>query len=177
MHASCTTGCCSTQDLGYKTQPYTIFNVVKIWLGELYDSLKFTFDLSLEKIIFPDDLKIAGFNHVFKGSDRSKLGNYRPISVLPCFSNIPERIMYNGFHKCVLENKILYPKQFGFQVGHSTDHAIIQLDDQIFEAFENNLFTLGVFIDYSKNLRCENFTLKIIRVYVHSWKTSSLCTF
>ena len=85
--------------------------------------------------------------------------------------------MYNGFHKCVLENKILYPKQFGFQVGHSTDHAIVQLDDQIFEAFENNLFTLGVFIDYSKNLRCENFTLKIIRAYVHSWKTSSLCTF
>ena len=55
--------------------------------------------------------------------------NYRPISVLPCFSNIPERIMYNCFLKCTLGNKILYPKQFGFQVGHSTDHAIIQLDN------------------------------------------------
>ena len=116
-----------------------------------------TFDFSLEKIIFPDDLKIAGSNPVFKGGDRFKLGNYRPISVLPCFSNIPERIMGNGFHKCVLENKILYPKQFGFQVGHSIDHAIIELDDQVFEAFENNLFTPGVFIDYSKSPRCENF--------------------
>ena len=40
----------------------------------------------MEKIIFPDDLKIARFNPVFKGGDRSQLGNYRPISVLSCFS-------------------------------------------------------------------------------------------
>ena len=74
--------------------------------------------------MFLDGLKISIFTPVFKGADRSKLGNYRPISMLPCFSNIPERIMYNSFHKYVLEKKILYPKQFDFQVGNSTDHAI-----------------------------------------------------
>ena len=37
--------------------------------------------------------------------------------------------MYNRFHKCVLESKSIDPKQFGFQGGHSTDLAIIQLDD------------------------------------------------
>ena len=68
-----------------ESQPETIFNVFREWFGgELYDSLKFTFDLSLENMVFPDDLKIARFNPVFKGGDRSKLGNYRPISVLPC---------------------------------------------------------------------------------------------
>ena len=107
-----------------ETQPDKIFDVVKKCFVELYDSLKFTFDLSLENIIFPDGLKIARFNPIFKGGERSKLGNNRPISVIPCFSNIPERIVYNSFHKCALENKILYPKQFGFQVGHSTDHAV-----------------------------------------------------
>ena len=55
--------------------------------------------------------------------------------------------MYNRIYKYLLKNKILYSKQFGFQFDHSTDHAIIQLDDQIFEAFENNLYTLGVFSD------------------------------
>ena len=96
-----------------------VFDFVKKCFVKLYDSLKFTVNLSLENIIFPDGLKIARFNPVFKDGDGSKLGNYRPISVLPCFSNIPERIMYNSFHKCVLENKILYPKQFGVQVGHA----------------------------------------------------------
>ena len=61
-----------------------MFSGVKKCFGELYDALKFAFDLSLEKKIFPDDLKIARFNPVFIGGDRSKLGNYRPISVLPC---------------------------------------------------------------------------------------------
>ena len=30
--------------------------------------------------------------------------------------------MYDRFHKCVLENKILYPKKYGFQVGHSKNY-------------------------------------------------------
>ena len=78
--------------------------------------------------------------------------NWETIDQYQCFhafSKISENI-YNHFHKYVLENTVLYPKQFGFEVGYSADHAIIQLDDQIFEAFENNLYTLGVFIDLSK---------------------------
>ena len=52
------------------TKPDTIFNVPKKCFGELYESLEFTFDLSLEKMMFPDDLKVARFNPVFKGGDR-----------------------------------------------------------------------------------------------------------
>ena len=37
--------------------------------------------------------------------------------------------MYNRFHKYFLGNKSIGPKQFGFQVGHSTDLTIVQLDD------------------------------------------------
>ena len=44
---------------------------------------------------------------------------------------------------------MLYPKQFGFQKSHSTEHAIIQLIDQINSSFEKNNFTLGIFIDLS----------------------------
>ena len=95
-------------------------------------------------------MKIAKVTPVYKAGDSSDLGNYRPISVLPCFSKILERIMYKRLYKYLQENKILYCKQFGFQAGHSTDHAIIQLVDQIYENFEENNYTLGVFIDLSK---------------------------
>ena len=58
------------------------------------------------------------------------LTNYRAIPVLiPCFSKILERIMYNRLYKFLSENNLLYEKQFGFQANHSTDHAIIQLVD------------------------------------------------
>ena len=65
---------------------------------------------------------------------------------------IPERIMYNHFHKYFLENESIDPKEFAFQVGHSNDLASIQLTDQIFETFENNLYMPDLFTDLSKRL-------------------------
>ena len=58
--------------------------------------------------------------------------------------------MYNRLYLYLTENNLLYNKQFGFQKRHSTDHAILQLADQIHEMFNKNIFTLGVFIDLSK---------------------------
>ena len=58
--------------------------------------------------------------------------------------------MYNRLYQYLTENKILYPKQFDFQTGHSTEHAIVQLVDHILESFEYNKSTLDVFIDLSK---------------------------
>ena len=53
----------------------------------------------------------------------------------------------NRLYKYLIENDILYSKQFGFQNSRSTDHALVQLVDQIIESSENNKYTLGVFID------------------------------
>ena len=56
--------------------------------------------------------------------------------------------MCNCFQKYFLENKSIDLRQFDSQVGQSNDLAIIQLHDQIFEAFKINLYTPGVFIDF-----------------------------
>ena len=127
------------------------FNVVKNCFGPLLKPLMFIFNLSLQKGSFLDELKIAKVTPVLKADDVNELGNYRPISVLPCFSKILERIMYNRLFKYLKTNEILlYKKQFGFQEGHSAEHAIIQLIDQINNCFEKNHFTLGIFIDLKK---------------------------
>ena len=106
--------------------------------------------LSFEKARFPDSLKIAKVTPVYKSGNSSSLSNYRPVSVLPCFSKMLERIMYTRLYNHLQENKILYSKQFGFQRGHSTDYAIIELVEQIYQNFEENKCTLGVFIDLEK---------------------------
>ena len=122
------------------------FNVIKKCFGELYEPLKYLFNLSIVKGIFPDDLKIAKVTPIYKADNNSNVSNYRPISVLPCFSKMLERIMYNFLQKYLKDQNILYDKQFGFQTGHSTDYAITQLVDQIYEAFEKNEYTLGVLL-------------------------------
>ena len=58
--------------------------------------------------------------------------------------------MYNCLYKYLMENDTLNKKQFGFQQKHSTEHAILQLIDQVNNSFERNQFTLGIFIDLSK---------------------------
>ena len=113
------------------------FNVVGNCFGPLLKSLMAIFNWSLQKGCFAEELKIARITPIYKTDDVNKIGNYRPISVLPCFSKILERIMYNRLFKYLTTNEILYKKQFGFQKVHSTEHAIIQLIDQIHNIFEN----------------------------------------
>ena len=72
------------------------------------------------------------------------------MSVLSCFSKILDRIMYNRLQQYLTGNTILYSKQFAFQTGHSTEHAIVELVDQILGSFKYNKNTLGVLIDLSK---------------------------
>ena len=38
---------------------------------------------------------------------------------------------YNCFYKYLIEINIVYSKQFVFQNGHSTDHGLVELVDQI----------------------------------------------
>ena len=85
---------------------------------------------------------------VFKKDDL--LTNYRVTSVLQCFSKLLERIMYNRPFKYLSENSILYEKKFGFQTAHSTECAIMQLANQIYQSFDNNKFTLRIFVDLNK---------------------------
>lgn len=103
-----------------------------------------------EKNIFLDDLDIAKVTSVFKAGNNTELNNYRPIFVLICFSKILERVIYNRLYKYRLDSNIIYKKHFRFYEGQSTDHEILQLLDQIHNNFEQNNFTLRVFMDASK---------------------------
>ena len=125
-------------------------DVVKRVSDEIFVIQKHIFNISLAKGIFPDKLEIARVTPIFKKGNNTLVTNYRPISVLPCFSKLLERIMYNRLYKFLLENNILYQKQFGFQNAHSTEHAILQLVNQITEAFSQGKYTLGIFLDLPK---------------------------
>ena len=102
-------------------------DIVQRVSDEMFVILKHIFNISLGKGVFPDKLKIARVTSIFKKGNNIILTNYRPISVLPCFLKLLECIIYNCLYKFLVENNILYRKQFAFQNAHSTEHAILQL--------------------------------------------------
>ena len=126
-------------------------NVVNETSDIFFTPLKYIFNLSLQQGIFPENLKIAKVSLVYKKDEEFLLTNYGPISVLPCFSKLLERIMYNRLFKYPSENSILYKKQFGFQTPHSTEHAVLLLVNQLYQSLDESKFTLGIFIDLRKS--------------------------
>ena len=59
------------------------------------------FHSSFNECIFPEQLKVAKVSSIFKVCSYEKVGNYRPILVLPIFSKVLERIMHNRAYKCL----------------------------------------------------------------------------
>ena len=66
-----------------------------------------TFNLFIISNEVPDQLKIAKVIPVFKNGDRSQVNNHRPISVLPCFSNLLERLVANRLEQFMARFNIL----------------------------------------------------------------------
>ena len=75
--------------------------------------------------------------------------------------------MYNCLQKYLKDQNILYDKQFGFQTGHSADHAIAELVDHIYDAFEKNEYTLGVFIDFSKSFDTADYSILLRKLELY----------
>ena len=83
------------------------------------------FNLTFATGQIPNDLKVALITPVYKASEKNVFSNYRPISVLPFFSKILEKLMYKRLIDYINRNGILTDRQYGFRSKSSTNHAII----------------------------------------------------
>ena len=81
-------------------------------------------NLSITSGIVPNQLKIARVIPLFKSGEQDIFTNYRPVSVLPAFSKILERVMYNCLLKFLNAFKILPDNQYGFRKHHSTAYSL-----------------------------------------------------
>ena len=70
--------------------------------------------------------------------------------MLPVFSKLLERLVYNRLIAYITNNKLLYEYQFGFQKGKSTHLALISLVDKITESLDRSECVIGIVLDFSK---------------------------
>ena len=108
------------------------------------------FNLLMNDGVFPDVLKVGKVTPIYKKEDPESLENYRPISTLPVFGKIFEKIIYTRLYNFLQSQNTLHENQFGFRQNHSTSHALNYSVAHINSCIKRKQHVLGIFIDLSK---------------------------
>ena len=104
---------------------------------------------------------------IYKSEDEQLVQNYRPISILPFYSKVFEKIMSNYIIEFMEENKLFYKNQFGFRKQHSTSHAIITLIEKVSKALNSGKIVVRVFLDLKRAFDTVDHTILLRKLEVY----------
>ena len=76
-------------------------------------------------------MKLAKVCPIDKGGEQQSVTNYKPISSLPMFAKVFEKIICHALTQHLEENNLLYSYQFGFRKQRGTSMAILDITDRI----------------------------------------------
>jgi len=125
-------------------------NLVKQCMQLIKGSVAHIYNLSLNSGVFPDIWKTEKVKPLYKKGDKYDMKNYRPMSIIPVFAKLLERLMYNRIISYLYENKILSEAQNGFRKGKSIDTAVQSFIGRIKKALDKRVHSTGIFIDLTK---------------------------
>ena len=126
--------------------------MIKIYDVSLIVKLKLSFENCLHQRIFPEPWKQANVVSVHKKNEKNLKENYRPSSLLPIFSKILEKLIYDSLYSYLIKEMLLNPYQSEFLPGDSTINQLLSITHSVFEAFDCNptLEVRSVYLDISK---------------------------
>ena len=111
---------------------------------------------SIQKGVFPHDLKVARITPIHKEGPFTDPSNFRPISSLFYLSKIYEKYFSDRLINFFNKHSLISPKQFGFQRGISTSDALLSLTEDIYKALNDRLHFIAAIIDVKKAFDCVN---------------------
>ena len=84
------------------------------------------------------------------GKDPTLAASYRPISLLPCFSKLFEKVLLSKLTPYLLNNNIIPTHQFGFREKHGTIEQVNRITNEIRSAFEDRQYCTAIFLDIAQ---------------------------
>ena len=124
--------------------------LIKICGKSLCKPLEMIFKSCIIKGEYPSEWKKANVVPVHKKGDKQLLKNYRPISLLPIFGKIFERIIYNNIFEYLATKILISENQSGFKLvktGDSSVNQLLSITHEIYHSLDNGLEVRGVFLD------------------------------
>ncbi len=124
--------------------------IVKNVIEEIVEPLTYIFNLSFQSGKFPNKMEIAKIIPLYKDGDRHYFTNYRPVSILPQFSKVLEKLFTKRLDIFIETHNLLVDSQYGFRTNRSTSLALMELIEEITNGIEKNKHIVGIFIDLKK---------------------------
>ena len=105
--------------------------------------------VSFQSGIFPQKYKHGLVTQLLKkpNLDKDVLSNYRPVTQLSFVSKILERLGSKQFAKHLSKHHLLSPSQSVYQSGHSTETALLDLQNNILQSAGRGCGTIVVLFD------------------------------
>ena len=123
--------------------------IIKLVSRELLPVITHIVNLSIASGEFPVQWKLAKVVPLLKKGDPLIPKNYRPVALLPIFSKILERAVFQQLVKYLDSNNLLSPDHHGSRQGHNTATALIQMYDQWLEQVDDDKMVGVMMIDLS----------------------------
>ena len=145
--------------------PCHLIKLTKVVIAPILANL---FNTCLSQSVFPDVFKIAEVIPLFKGGNMYVLGNYRPISLLPIFGKLFEKVIAKRLSDFLEENEILTSRQFGFRKSHNTEYAAANLYDHFLSRMDRKESTCAIFLDLAKAFDSVNHKILLAKLYKYN---------
>ena len=87
---------------------------------------------------------------IYKKDSKTKVSNYRPISLLSNINKIIEKLLHKRIYSFLENNNVIFENQFGFREKHCTNDAFISILEQIKTVTSKKHIAAGVFVDFEK---------------------------
>lgn len=123
---------------------------IKYVINTIAPVLSYIYNLALSTGCFPKLMQVSKVIVLFKGGDKNEMSNYRPISILPVFSKVLEKVIHNRLLNFCTKFELITPAQYGFRPKRSTETALLMQKEIILDALESKQLCIGVFVDFSK---------------------------
>lgn len=124
--------------------------LVKNIFPKIGDVLTYIINLSFSTGIFPEKLKEALVIPIFKSNSKELCNNYRPISLLSCFSKVIEKLMKVRLINYLDRIHFFSSNQYGFRSGMNTEAALNNFMKQVSGGVNDGKRVSGLFLDIKK---------------------------
>ena len=126
--------------------------LIKLCIRQIVKPLTYICNLSLSSGIFLDKMKTGKILPIYKCNDPSNFSNYRPISLLPQFSKVLEKLYNKRLMQFLNVNNVIYNSQYSFRQIYSTELAVLEMVEKISDALDKNCFQLACLLTSKRRL-------------------------